>query len=129
MFSGWGIEPSAARRPVYSPIKLSQRICLVACNSLILLGLAKQSKREAVNRLSEALLKASLQFDYQRLPELFCGHDDSVDSIVRYPVACIPQAWAAGTPLVMVQAILGIDVDVEHSCPIISNLGRFCQPN
>lgn len=65
-----------------------------------------------MNTLTEALLRASLEFPYQRLPELFCGHDASFGFIVRYPVACMPQVWAAGTPLAMFQAILGTKVDV-----------------
>ncbi|MFD1675555.1 glycogen debranching N-terminal domain-containing protein [Alicyclobacillus fodiniaquatilis] len=114
LFSGWGVRTVSSEEAVYSPISYHNGSVWSHDNSLVLMGLAKQGAEEAVNRLSEALLKASLQFDYQRLPELFCGHDDSLGSIVRYPVACIPQAWAAGTPLVIAQAILGVDVDVAR---------------
>ncbi len=30
---------------------------------------------------------------------------------VHYPVACLPQAWAAGAPFMMLQACLGVHVD------------------
>jgi glycogen debranching enzyme len=44
-----------------------------------------------------------------RLPELFCGfHRDASPSIVAYPVACIPQAWAAAAPFLLVQAMMGV---------------------
>ena len=44
-----------------------------------------------------------------RLPELFCGFDRGVaDLPVPYPVACSPQAWAAGTPLFLLQTMLGM---------------------
>jgi glycogen debranching enzyme len=30
---------------------------------------------------------------------------------VHYPVACLPQAWAAGAPFMLLQACLGVQVD------------------
>ncbi|HDR9242456.1 TPA: amylo-alpha-1,6-glucosidase, partial [Burkholderia vietnamiensis] len=31
-----------------------------------------------------------------------------------YPVACLPQAWAAGAPFMMLQACLGVSVDASR---------------
>ncbi|MNV52768.1 hypothetical protein D3C71_1448770 [compost metagenome] len=42
------------------------------------------------------------------MPELYCGYGDQLGAPVPYPVACSPQAWAAGTPLTFVQALLGL---------------------
>lgn len=110
MFSGWGIRTMSSSEPVYSPISYHNGSVWAHDNSLILLGLAKYGQTAAVNQLAGALLQASQQFTYQRLPELFCGHASDVGAVVAYPVACNPQAWAAGTPLLLVQAILGIEV-------------------
>jgi glycogen debranching enzyme len=112
MFSGWGIRTMSSDEAVYSPISYHNGSVWAHDNALILLGFAKYGQTDAVNTLTEALLRAGLEFRYQRLPELFCGHDASLGFIVRYPVACMPQAWAAGTPLAMFQAILGTKVDV-----------------
>jgi glycogen debranching enzyme len=47
-----------------------------------------------------------------RLPELFCGFDrEPGEGPVAYPVACLPQAWAAGSVFLMLQAALGIEID------------------
>lgn len=113
LFSGWGIRTMSSDESIYSPISYHNGSVWAHDNSLILLGLAKQGKPDAVNRLSTALYMAAQQFEYKRLPELFCGHDASCGSIIRYPVACIPQAWAAGTPLVVLQSILGLRVDTQ----------------
>jgi hypothetical protein len=44
-----------------------------------------------------------------RLAELYCGFDRAVGAeIVGYPVACIPQAWAAAAPFMLLQAMLGL---------------------
>jgi glycogen debranching enzyme len=56
-------------------------------------------------------MEAARHFEYDRLPELFCGYDTSAGRAVKYPVACSPQAWAAGTPLVFIQTILGLFPD------------------
>ncbi len=46
-----------------------------------------------------------------RLPELFCGFmRNAGEPPVNYPVACLPQAWAAGSVFMMLQACLGICV-------------------
>jgi glycogen debranching enzyme len=46
---------------------------------------------------------------YYRLPELFAGSARTTYSApVPYPVACRPQAWAAGSFPLILQAILGL---------------------
>jgi glycogen debranching enzyme len=35
------------------------------------------------------------------------------DFLVHYPVSCSPQAWAAGAPFLMLQAMLGLEFDHE----------------
>ncbi|QQE79919.1 amylo-alpha-1,6-glucosidase [Alicyclobacillus sp. SO9] len=113
LFSGWGVRTMSAEELVYNPISYHNGSVWAHDNSLILLGLAVSGKAKAVNQLFAALLSASEEFEYQRLPELFCGHGSDVGTIVQYPVACMPQAWAAGTPLAMVEAIMGLKVDAN----------------
>ncbi len=62
----------------------------------------------------EGLLEASTYFENNRLPELFCGYSSDYGRPVRYPVACSPQAWAAATPLVFVQVMLGLRLDYSN---------------
>jgi len=47
-----------------------------------------------------------------RMPELFCGFARTQGAPpVAYPVACLPQAWAAGSAFMLLQACLGVEVD------------------
>jgi glycogen debranching enzyme len=47
-----------------------------------------------------------------RLPELFCGFPRSGgEPPVAYPVACLPQAWAAASVFGLLQACLGLTID------------------
>ena len=60
----------------------------------------------------EALFAASNYFESRRLPELFCGFRRRRGAApTLYPVACAPQAWAAGTPFLLLQACLGLEFD------------------
>jgi glycogen debranching enzyme len=67
--------------------------------------------RGGVTRLLRGAFEAAVHFD-MRLPELFCGFSRRQGAPpVAYPVACLPQAWAAGSGLMLLQACLGIEVD------------------
>jgi glycogen debranching enzyme len=58
------------------------------------------------------MLDLSQAVDLHRLPELICGfHRRADDGPTLYPVACAPQAWAAGAVLMLLQACLGLQID------------------
>jgi hypothetical protein len=58
-----------------------------------------------------ALQDVSVFVDLHRLPELFCGLDRRPgEGPTLYPVACAPQAWAAGAIYMLVEAVAGISV-------------------
>ncbi|WP_316570212.1 amylo-alpha-1,6-glucosidase [Neobacillus sp. YIM B06451] len=111
MFSGYGIRTMGEGEAGYNPMSYHDGSIWPHDNSLILLGLSKTGRQDKANQVIGGLIKASGFFEYNRLPELFCGYGDSLGKAVKYPVACSPQAWAAGTPLVFIQTILGLFPD------------------
>ena len=57
------------------------------------------------------LFEAAAQFG-MRMPELYCGFQRVAgEPPVAYPVACLPQAWAAGAVFMVLQASLGLTID------------------
>lgn len=111
LFSGYGVRTLSAQERGYHPLSYHRGSVWPHDNSLIAMGLARYGFRRAAARIAAGLFAAA-SFDCdQRLPELFGGYPASVDGPVWYPVACIPQAWAAGTPFLLMQAVLGLDVD------------------
>jgi glycogen debranching enzyme len=82
-------------------------------NSIVGLGLSCYGFREEVNRIVDGLHEASCHVEMNRLPELFCGFHRRPESSgpTLYPVACSPQAWAAGSVFMLVQACLGLNID------------------
>ena len=60
----------------------------------------------------EALVRATTYMDHRRIPELYCGFRRRPGrGPTLYPAACSPQAWAAGAPFLMLQAMLGLHFD------------------
>jgi len=60
-------------------------------------------------------------FNY-RLPEVFAGYDRNLTGFpVRYPTASSPQAWAAGSPLLGIRVLLGMEPrgNVLESDPVL----------
>jgi glycogen debranching enzyme len=59
-----------------------------------------------------AMLDLSQSVDAHRLPELICGfHRRGGESPTLYPVACAPQAWAAGAAYMLLASCLGLEID------------------
>src|SRR5258706_4921095 len=72
--------------------------------------------------MARALFAAAIHADYMRLPELFCGFTRRTPNRpVGYPVACSPQAWAAGSPFLLLQAMLGLSARAHENVLTINN--------
>ncbi|RYC32367.1 amylo-alpha-1,6-glucosidase [Lichenibacterium minor] len=110
--SGWGVRTVAVGEPRYNPMSYHNGSVWPHDNALIAWGLARTGQAEAAECVFSALFAASACFDSRRLPELFCGFRRRRGAApTLYPVACAPQAWAAGTPFLLLQASLGIEFD------------------
>src|SRR3970282_2946839 len=91
-------------------------------NALIPAGLKRYGFARSTNRVATALFDAAISADYFRLPAPFCGVTRRTPNRpVSYPIACSPQAWAAGSPYLMLQAILGLSARA-HENPLTVKL-------
>lgn len=80
-------------------------------NALIAAGFARYGIKGAASNVLTGLFDASMYFESHRLPELFCGFERRpYEAPTLYPVACSPQAWAAGAIFLCLQACLGLTV-------------------
>ena len=111
-FSGWGVRTVAAGEARYNPISYHNGSIWPHDNAIVALGMARYGHPEAAARILAGLFEASRHFDLARLPELFCGFTRQPGQApTRYPVACSPQAWAAGSVFMLLQAALGLEID------------------
>ncbi len=116
MFSGWGIRTMSKAAAAYNPMSYHNGSVWPHDNALIAAGLKRYGFARSTNRVATAMFDAAVQADYMRLPELFCGFTRRTPNRpVSYPVACSPQAWAAGSPYLMLQAILGISARAHEN--------------
>jgi glycogen debranching enzyme len=109
LWSGWGVRTLSSAMAGYNPIGYHIGSVWPHDNAIIADGLARYGHREKATRIAAALLEATQFFRDARLPELFCGfsRDDSPYP-VPYPVACSPQAWAAGSIFQLLDTMLGM---------------------
>ncbi len=115
LFSGWGVRTIASSEARYNPMSYHDGSVWPHDNALIAAGLARYGFKREAARIFEGLFAASNYVDLRRLPELFCGFArQRARGPTFYPVACMPQAWAAAAPLYMLQASLGLGFDPER---------------
>ncbi|HSV92999.1 MAG TPA: hypothetical protein VLH81_07975, partial [Desulfobacterales bacterium] len=107
--SGWGIRTYAAGQPGYTPLGYHTGAVWPHDTAIAIAGLRRYGFNEEASRLAGELLAAAGHFPDGRLPELFCGFGAvEVEAPVPYPVACVPQAWAAAAPLLVLRELLGL---------------------
>jgi glycogen debranching enzyme len=114
-FSGWGVRTVGCHESRYNPLSYHNGSIWPHDNAIIAAGMARYGYREFAGRILMSLLDVSSAVDLHRLPELFCGVDRrSGQGPTLYPVACSPQAWAAGAIFMLLQACLGISVHADE---------------
>jgi glycogen debranching enzyme len=116
MFSGWGIRTLSSSSPAYNPMSYHNGSVWPHDNAIAAAGLKRYGFDAATDRIATALFDVAAGARDFRLPELFCGFQrDGSRAIVAYPVACIPQAWAAAAPFMLLQAMLGISAQAPDN--------------
>ncbi|MGE4323977.1 MAG: glycogen debranching N-terminal domain-containing protein, partial [Sphingobium sp.] len=111
-FSGWGIRTIASTEARYNPMSYHNGSIWPHDNAMIAAGFSRYGYRAEAKQIFDGLISAATYVDLMRLPELFCGFPRRrAQGPTFYPVACSPQAWAAGAPLMLIQSFLGLRVD------------------
>jgi glycogen debranching enzyme len=114
LFSGWGVRTMAEGEARYNPIGYHVGTVWPHDNSIIAWGLRRYGFGEEAARIAAGILDAARSFK-GRLPEAFAGFPRTMTRFpAEYPTACSPQAWAAGTPLLLLRTMLGLEPHGEH---------------
>ena len=115
LFSGWGVRTLAAGQPGYNPIGYHTGSVWPHDTAIAAAGLKRYGFHDHANRLASGVFEASQHVADFRLPELFCGFEREAGSVpVSYPVACSPQAWAAGSIYQLLQTMLGLEAHADR---------------
>ncbi len=109
--SGWGLRTLADDAVFFNPISYHNGSIWPHDTAMCGAGLARFGERESVVRLMSSIFESAVHFN-MRLPELFCGFTRAPgEAPIAYPVACLPQAWSAGSAFMLMQACLGLEID------------------
>src|ERR1700677_3132778 len=112
MWSGWGIRTLSADHPSFNPYNYQTGAVWPHDNSLIALGMRRYGFAAEAAALARDISGAASHFLLDQLPELYAGlQRDPTGFPVQYLGANVPQAWAAGTPFALLQALLGLQQD------------------
>ena len=112
LFSGWGIRTLGAGEAGYNPVGYHLGTVWPHDTALCAAGLRRYGYDADFTRVFEALIDAASHAPDHRLPELFAGFARTeFEAPVPYPVACRPQAWAAGSIPWLLVAGLGLRAD------------------
>jgi glycogen debranching enzyme len=111
-YSGWGVRTLSTREVRYNPMSYHNGSVWPHDNAIFAAGLANYGLKDAANQIITGMFDASMFFDLHRMPELFCGFSRREgEGPTLYPAACAPQAWAAASNFMMLQASLGLTLD------------------
>jgi len=114
-FCNWGIRTIAHTESRYNPMSYHNGSIWPHDNAIIASGLAAYGFKLETLDLLTAFFDASLFVDLRRLPELFCGFRRRPGKgPILYPVACIPQSWAAGATFMLLQSCLGLSINAPE---------------
>jgi glycogen debranching enzyme len=115
LWSGWGVRTMSTEDRGYNPLAYHNGTVWPHDNSLIACGLARYGRWPEAHRVIRQMLTAGRHFDYQ-LPEVFAGMPRTETRFpIAYPTAARPQAWAAGTPVLLLQLLLGLRPERRQS--------------
>jgi glycogen debranching enzyme len=116
MFSGWGVRTLSSRERLYNPMSYHNGSVWPHDTVLAAAGMRAYGLSSPFVTLAGGLFEAVLQFENLRMPELFCGFTRVPGhGPTRYPVACAPQAWAAGVVFHLVAAMLALRPEAQDN--------------
>jgi glycogen debranching enzyme len=114
LWSGWGVRTMSSGDAGYNPISYHNGSVWPHDNSLVAAGLARYGRWPEAQRIVRRIIGVGRHFDHQ-LPEVFAGFQRAETSFpIAYPTAARPQAWAAGTPVLLLQVLLGLAPDRDR---------------
>ena len=109
MSSGWGIRTLTSENASFNPFEYQNGAIWPHDNGIIALGFKRYGHHAATSRAAECIVEAGEFFEERQLPELWGGlQRDGANFPVQYLGANVPQAWAAGSVFMLVQAMLGL---------------------
>jgi glycogen debranching enzyme len=111
LWSGWGVRTMSTADAAYNPLAYHNGSVWPHDNSLVAAGLARYGRWTELQLLGRTMYEAASQFG-DALPEVFAGADRGGTAFpIPYPTPGRPQAWAAGSAVLLLTLLLGLRPD------------------
>ena len=110
LWSGWGIRTMSTADAAYNPLSYHNGTVWPHDTSLGAWGLGAAAPDD-VDRIADALLEARAT-STGRCPRSSPASARETPFPIAYPTAARPQAWAAGTPVLLLRLLLGLEPDL-----------------
>jgi glycogen debranching enzyme len=109
--SGFGLRTLGRDQANYNPMSYHNGSVWPHDTAICAAGFARYGNKEGAAHWLDEMFRAASHFG-MRVPELHCGFARSPgEPPIAYPVACLPQAWSAGSVFMVLQACLGVSID------------------
>lgn len=116
LFSGWGVRTLGTHERRYNPMSYHNGSVWPHDTAIAAAGLRRYGFTDEFLSLATGLFEATQHCDGRRLPELFCGFPRMPGyGPTPYPVACSPQAWAAGVVSQLLVEMLGLEPEAGQN--------------
>jgi glycogen debranching enzyme len=116
MWTGWGIRTLSSLNPAFNPYNYQTGSVWPHDNAMIALGFKFYGFGVEAGQIAHDISKAASHFLLNQLPELYTAFErDETTFPVQYIGANVPQAWAAGSAFMLMQALLGIVPDAPRN--------------
>ena len=110
MFTGWGIRTLSSQHPAYNPFSYHRGTVWPVEHGSFAVGFMRYGLHAPLEKMAHGIFDAAALFDFQRLPEVFSGHqrDERHPFPALYPKTNWPQAWSASAVFTILQCLLGL---------------------
>jgi glycogen debranching enzyme len=116
MSSGWGIRTLSAEHRSFNPYNYQTGSVWPHDNALIAMGMRRYGFAAEAAAIARDICGSASHFLLNQLPELYGGMQREPTTFpVQYLGANVPQAWAAGTPFLLLQTLLGLRQDAPRN--------------
>jgi glycogen debranching enzyme len=116
MWTGWGVRTLSALHAAYNPYNYQTGSVWPHDNAMIALGFKLYGFSSEAAQIAHDISKAASHFLLNQLPELYTAFErDETTFPIQYIGANVPQAWAAGSAFMLVQALLGFLPDAPRN--------------
>jgi glycogen debranching enzyme len=123
LFTGFGLRTMSTLDDGFNPIGYHVGTVWPHDTAIAAAGLARYEFRDAAASLAAGLVGAAQAFG-GRLPEAFAGYPASLTRLpVEYPTSAAPQAWAAGSLLLLLRALLGLEPSGQGFAVLPESIG------